>query len=65
MSAYFVFQQIVYVCVFSLPTYSISNLRILASSLSEAPMPQSLYPYCLVLVGSRKGFERDFTIKLK
>ena len=24
-----------------------------------------LIAYCLVLVGSRKGFERDFTIKLK
>jgi len=25
-------------------------------------MPLKLYPYCLVLVGSRNGFERDFTI---
>ena len=25
---------------------------------------KTLYPYCLVLVGSRNGFERDFTIKL-
>jgi len=24
-----------------------------------------LYPYCLVLVGSGNGFERDFTIELK
>jgi len=23
------------------------------------------YPHCLVLVGSRNGFERDFTIELK
>ena len=23
------------------------------------------YPYCLVLVGSRNGFEREFTIELK
>ena len=23
------------------------------------------YPYCLVLVGSRNGFERGFTIELK
>ena len=23
------------------------------------------YPYCLVLVGSRNGFKRGFTIKLK
>ena len=26
---------------------------------------EKLYPYCLVLVGSRNGFERDFTIELK
>jgi len=24
-----------------------------------------IYPYCLVLVGSRNGLERDFTIDLK
>ena len=23
------------------------------------------YPYCLVLIGSRNGFERDFIIELK
>jgi len=36
-------------------------------------LSKKLYPYCLVLVGSRNGFERDlhkekiacFTIKLK
>ena len=26
---------------------------------------KNLYPYCLVLVGSRNRFERDFTIELK
>jgi len=29
------------------------------------PLSKKLYPYCLVLVGSRNGFEHDFTIKLK
>jgi len=28
-------------------------------------LSKKLYSYCLVLVGSRNGFERDFTIKLK
>jgi len=28
-------------------------------------LSKKLYPYCLVLVGSRKGFELEFTIKLK
>ena len=35
---------------------------------SKAPVVslcKKLYPYCLVLVGSRNGFERDFTIELK
>ena len=34
---------------------------------SKAPvvsLSKKLYPYCLVMVGSRIGFERDFTIKL-
>jgi len=26
---------------------------------------KKLYPYCLVLVGSRNGFECDITIELK
>jgi len=26
---------------------------------------KKLFPYCLVLVGYRNGFERDFTIELK
>jgi len=28
-------------------------------------LSKTLYPYCLVLVDSRNGFERDFTIELK
>jgi len=28
-------------------------------------LSKKLYPYCLVPVGSRSGFERDFTIELK
>jgi len=28
-------------------------------------LSKKLYAYCLVLVRSRNGFERDFTIKLK
>ena len=29
------------------------------------PLGKKLYPHCLVLVGSRNGFEHEFTIKLK
>jgi len=35
---------------------------------SKAPvvsLSKKIYPYCLVLVGSRNGFERDITIELK
>jgi len=35
---------------------------------SKAPivsLTKKFYPYSLVLAGSRNGFERDFTIKLK
>ena len=35
---------------------------------SKAPvvsLSKKLYPCCLVLVSSRNGFERDFTIELK
>ena len=38
------------------------------SDSSKAPvvsLSKKLYPYCLVLVGSRNRFERGFTIKLK
>ena len=41
--------------------------RLLVRAPSKAPvvsLSKKLYPDCLVLVGSRKGFERDFTIKL-
>jgi len=35
---------------------------------SKAPvvsLSKKLYPYCLVLVASRNGFQREFTIELK
>ena len=32
---------------------------------SFVSLSKTLYPYCLVLVDSRNGFERDFTIELK
>jgi len=28
-------------------------------------LSKKLYPYCLELVGSRNGFERDLTIELR
>jgi len=28
-------------------------------------LDMKLYPYCLVLVGTKKGFELEFTIELK
>ena len=28
-------------------------------------LSKKLYPHCLALVGSRNGFELDFTVKLK
>ena len=33
--------------------------------LLNVSLSKKLYPCCLVLVGSRNGFERDFTIELK
>ena len=44
------------------------NVEIVGSSPIKAPvvsLSKKLYPYCLVLGGSRNGFERDFTIELK
>ena len=44
------------------------NVEAVGSSPIKAPvvsLSKKLYPYCLVLVGSRSGIERDFTIKLK
>jgi len=35
------------------------------SKAAVVSLSKTLYPYCLVLVGSRNGFERDFTIELK
>ena len=38
------------------------NVEVVGSSPS---LNKNLYPYCLVLVGSRNGFEREIAIKLK
>ena len=35
------------------------------SKASAVSLIKKLYPYCLVLVDSRNGFERDFKIELK
>ena len=35
------------------------------SSIINVSLSKKLHPYCLVLVGSRNGFERDITIELK
>ena len=35
------------------------------ASPSGVSFSKKLHPYCLVLVGSRNEFERDFTIELK
>ena len=40
----------------------------MSSNPSNSPvvtLSNKRYPYCLLLVGSRNGFERDFTIELK
>ena len=44
------------------------NVEVVGSSPIKAPvvsLSKKLYPYCFVLVGTRNGFERDFTIDLK
>ena len=44
------------------------NVEVMGWSLIKDPcvsLSKKLYPYCLVLVGSGNGFERDFTIELK
>ena len=44
------------------------NVEVAGSSPIKGPvvsLNKKLYPYCLVLVGSRNGFECDITIKLK
>jgi len=44
-----------------------SGLHVWVRAPLKAPvvsLSNKLYPYCLVLVGSRNGFERDFTIEL-
>ena len=35
------------------------------SKVTVASLSKTLYPYCLILVAFRNGFERDFTIELK
>ena len=45
-----------------------SNLSVLSSNPIKSPivsLRKKLNTHCLVLVGSRNGFLRDFTIKLK
>jgi len=40
------------------------GVEVVGSSPIKGPrcfIEQKLYPYCLVLVGSRNGFERDFS----
>ena len=47
------------------------NVGVVGSSPIKVPPPPNvslinkLYPYCLVLVGSRNGFECAFTLELK
>jgi len=44
------------------------DVEVLSLSPMKGPvvsLSKKLYPYCLVLVGSRNEFERDFTIELK
>ena len=44
------------------------DVKVVGSSPIKVPvvsLSKKLDPYCLVLVGSRNGFERDITIKLK
>ena len=44
------------------------NVEVVGLSPIKGPcvsLSKKLYPYCLVLVGSGNGFERDFTIELK
>ena len=44
------------------------NVEVVGSSPIKAPvvsLSKKRYPYCLVLIGSMNGFERDFTIELQ
>ena len=44
------------------------NVEVVGSSPNKGPVvsfSKKHYPYCLVLVDSRNGFERDFTIELR
>jgi len=41
------------------------NVEAVGSKAPVVSLSKKLNPYCLVLVGSRNGFERDFTIELE
>ena len=44
------------------------NVEVIGSSSTKGPrcfLEKKLYPYCLVLAGSRNGFKLDITIKSK
>ena len=40
------------------------NVEVVGSKAPVVSLSKKLNPYCLVLVGYRNGFERDFTIEL-
>ena len=40
------------------------NVDVVGSSPIVVSLSKTLYPYCLVMVGARNRFERDFTIEL-
>ena len=41
------------------------NVEVVGSRHHQRHLEQETLPYCLVLIGSRNGFEHDFTIELK
>ena len=46
---------------------STRNVEVVGSSAIKGPrcfLKQETLPYCLVLFGTKKGFERDYTIEL-
>ena len=45
--------------------WSIDNVKLLNNMTRRRGEKDSRYDGCIVLVGSRYGFERDFTIELK
>ena len=53
-------------CILGIQSIDIQHIDVQAPSKSAVvSLSKKLYPCCLVLVGSRNGFERDFTIELK